>query len=337
MIAYYIVGGIILAGFLVLIPVGYTIKDYVIYAYSNARIRAKQSLLLNADQLSKYSRRSFEDIVYDLKQQDYLDLTDYLSPSIAYGEIDTALRSHHIANIKELQRITPDTYNTFLKTYLLKFKVRVLKNLVRQQHNERAETTKDLPTSLRFSLSFRDNPHPSLDDIKAELQGTQLATIFNDHEDNIRDGKYEAFEQDLNIHVLKQQLRTAPTQTAKQYVKKNIDRLNVSSALKNTSTYAEGGRLPTNELDNATTINEYNDILAEHGYPTADTKDRLQHILREHLNAYAQRLQSKQPLSDNHIIAYLIRKAYTMKNLNTLLKLSYHDTNPATIRDALIT
>jgi vacuolar-type H+-ATPase subunit C/Vma6 len=337
MIAYYVIGGIILAGFLVLIPVGYVLKDYVIYAYTNARLRAKTQSLPDADQLKQYATRSFEDIIYALNEDNILDLTDYLKPTITYGAIDTALRSHHIAAIRELKRITPQTYHRFLTAYLKKFKVRVLKNLVRQQHIEHAETTKQLPRSLRFSLAFRDQPTPGLDDIQQELQGTQLGDIFNEHEDSIRNGDYDAFEHDLNIHLLQQQLKHAPTQTAKTYVKQNIDRLNLSSSLKNTSTYAEGGRLPTEALDKATTINDYNTILTEHNYPTAETKDNLHKVFRQHLKAHADKLSGRQPLSDNIIISYLIEKAYAMKNLNILLKLTYHEKPAEHIRNTLIT
>lgn len=338
MIAYYIIGGVILAGIISLVPITYTLQSYYPYAYTNARLKAKQNQLISYHDLQRYAERSFEDIIYDLSQEHDLDLTKYLDPERSYGAIDTALRNHHIEAIRQLKRVSPERNQPFLKAYLQKFKIRVIKNLLRQRNVEIAETTKALPQALKFTLRFRDNPQPTIDEIKQELQHTPYAKIFNEHEDDVRRGSYDAFERDLNIHFLHTLKRHASTQTTKTYVQKKIDRLNLSSALKKNDVFANGGRLPTQDLQDASSLNDYLRVLHENGYDDikADEKTALEQAFHAHIKSYAHTLQSKQPLSDNTIIAYLILKSHNVQNLNILLKLTYHETPPKRIKESLI-
>ena len=336
MIEYYLIGGVILVGFLALIPVAYTIKSYLTYAYINGRLRARQNQLVTPQNLQNYTERSFEDIVYDIDQNFSIELTQYLQPDISYGALDNALRTHHIDDINAIRRFAPDQYNEFFNAYLDRFIIRIIKNIVRRRRVNLAEQTRRLPGPNRFSIAFRQNQDPSIQELQEELRGTRYGAIIDDYEDQITDNEYKSFENELNKAYLHHLHRTAPTDTAKDYVKTITDQINLSLALNDAENFAETGRIPTDELKEASNTRAYKDVLAENGYDIdGETKEELEHGFRQHLQDYATKLKTRQPLSDAIIISYLLRKNRNVQNLNILLKLSYHDTPPAQIKGAM--
>lgn len=336
MIHYYIIGGVILVGLLALIPVAYTIKSYLTYAYINGRLRARQNQFVSPSNLKNYADRSFEDIIYSIDQNFSIDLTQYLQPDISYSALDNALRTHHIDDINTIRRSAPHTYDKFFDAYQDRFIIRIIKNIVRRKRVDLAEQTRRLPGPNQFSLAFRQKQNPALQELRDELRGTTYGSILDDYQEQIANNDYKAFENELNKAYLNKLDAAAPTDTAKDYVKTITDQINLSLALNEADTYAETGRIPSAELKEATTVNAYEDLLANHGYDiNADTKEELEHGFRQHLQDYATRLKTKQPLSDAIILSYLLRKNRNVQNLSILLKLSYHETPPAQIKGAM--
>lgn len=336
MIGYYVVGGVVVAGVIALIPVMYTLTTLYPYSYPNARVRARKNKLVSDQTLQNYVQRPLEDILYTLEDEGLPELTPYLEPDVTYASIDNALRNHFIAEIQELRRISPEPVKSFLKAYLEKFKVRLIKNVVRRQNTTLTETTSLLPRGLRFSIQFRELTEPTLKDLEQELTGTPYRPLLEKHLEQIREGNLYDFEHDLNILYLERLHKQAKSENTKKYVKKHIDRLNLTASLKNANEYAKGGRINRETLHNATTLKEYKDALQDAGYEIeANTPQELETGFKHHIERFAHTLLGKQPLSDAGIVAYLILKSRNMEKLNILLKLKYHDTEPHKILDAL--
>jgi vacuolar-type H+-ATPase subunit C/Vma6 len=299
-------------------------------------VRARKNKLVSDQTLQNYVQRPLEDVLYTLEDEGLPELTAYLEPDVTYASIDNALRNHFIAEIQELRRISPEPVKSFLKAYLEKFKVRLIKNVVRRQNTTLTETTSLLPRGLRFSIQFRELTEPTLKDLEQELTGTPYRAVLEKHLDQIREGNLYDFEHDLNILYLERLHKKAQSKNTKKYVKKHIDRLNLTASLKNTDEYAKGGRINREALHNATTLQQYKEALHDAGYDIeAKTLQELETGFKQHIERFAHTLLGKQPLSDAGIVAYLILKSRNMEKLNILLKLKYHDTEPHKILDAL--
>lgn len=336
MLAYYVVGGVVLAGFIVLIPVGYTIRSYITYAYVNSRLRARQNRFIEADQFNQYARRSFQDIIYDIAEKYGLDLTEHLQPEITYSELDNAIRSHHIEDIKAVQRFAPQEYDDFMNAYLDRFTIRIIKNALRKQNASLAEQTRRLPSPKQFSISFRQNKQPTFQDLEEELRNTRYGDILSDHKEALTNNEYEVFETELNQAYLEKLYYDAPTNNATQFVRRLIDQVNITAALNNTDSFAKHGTIPKESLENAENTEEIKQVLNNHDYNTdGTTPAQIEQSIREDMQSFAETLKNRQPLSDNIILSYLIQKDHNMQNLNVLLKLSYHKTNPDDIQAAI--
>lgn len=338
MIAYYVVGGVLIAGIIALIPVGYVLSDIAPYAYTNAKLRAKRSDDLDSDTLAGYAGRSFEDIIQDLAKKHSIDLARFLGARAEYAAIDTAVRNHHIETIDSIRRSAPQQYNTFLSAYQERFKLRAIRNIIRKQHVDLSEIARLLPDKVTFTHGLRSKDNITVDDIIDELQSTPYAEPINEYTDELRSGSYKDVEVALQKTYLGRLRKRAPTDTAKRFIKAKIDRLNLSACLKNASVYCEGGRIPAADLHPDLSTDELNELLHDANYDlTIQDPTTFERDFNAYFADHAAKLTSRQPLSDNIIIASLIETDRTHRDLRVLLKLAYHDASETRIEEALTT
>lgn len=330
---YYVLGGTIIAGILALIPIFYTLAPIYPWTYTNARVKSMHKKLIQKKDLEGYLLRPYEDIIYDLEERFIPKFSKYLSANFTYAAVDNALRQHFIETAEKLIRITPQEQNDFLKTYLKKFETRIIKNIVRSLSNKDSKRLV-LPKTQLFSKAFKNKDNPTLNDLERELQGTPYQKILEEHKQQILEKNYLEFERALNRLYLNRLKRAATTQHSRNYVKKNIDKLNIQTWIKKGEKYLEGGTIPK-ETYNTNKYEKIQQKYSERGYSLPKNPLDAENYLKQDIQRYAESLRVKDPHSEASTISYLIKKAHNVQQLNILLKLKYHNTPQQKIKEAL--
>jgi len=330
---YYILGGVILSGIIALIPVFYVLAPIYPWTYSNARVKTMHKKMIKDQDIEGYILRPYEDIIYDLEEKFIPNFSKYLSANFTYAAVDNALRQHYIQTVKKLIRITPNQQNDFLQTYLTRFDIRTIKNVVRSISNKNNQDLFLTNTTL-FSEGFKNKDTYTLQNIEKELQGTPYQKTLEKHKSSLKEQEYTDFEMDLNRVYLDKMRRAASSKYAKRFVKKNIDKLNLQTWVKNGENYVEGGYIQISDYqkDSYTALKE---AYTKKGITLPSNKEDAETHMRKQLLTYAKKLQSQDPHSEASTISYLIKKAYAVQQLNILLKLKYHNTSEQKIREAL--
>lgn len=334
-IHYYVIGGVLIAGVIALIPVGYVLTRVAPYAYPNARVRAMRAQLIRTHDLIALADRPYNDIIYHLEQNHYPNLSSHAKANLAFANLDAALRSHLVATLEKVTRISPQQTKPYLKALMKKYDIQVIQNVVRSLAAKTNIKTDILHETKVFTKEFVARENPTLTDLQEELKNTPLEKIISDHKQAIVQGELKAFEQALDLYYFKQLLTAANSPEAKNYTKRLIDNHNVALLHKQETPLIPGGRIPAEELES---LDEKQRIerLKSAGYTITSEKPQLvERDLQASLKKYAQALLNKDPLSEASIIGFVALKTINVRSTAILLKMKYHDMTPQEITEVL--
>ena len=335
-IYWYVIGGVVIAGVIALIPALYVTNRVAPYAYPNARVRAMKAKLIRTEELINLAQRPYNDIIYYLEQNHYPNLSSHTGPDLSFASLDAALRNHLVETLEKIKRISPQDTKPYLQALLDKYDIQVVENVTRSLATDTNITTDILHQTKIFSKEFINKQEHTLNDLRNELKGTQLEKIISEHQTAINNHEFKAFEQALDLLYFKGLRSKANSQAAKNYTKRLIDSHNVALINKQEEAIIPGGKISCEELNNVQTTNELVQRLQEAGYEVQETQKQLiERAMQENLKKYAKTLLDKDPLSQASIIGFTALKIINVRNTAILLKMKYHDLPAQEIAEVL--
>lgn len=325
MIEYVVVGSVLGAGVLVLLPIAKVLATRFPYAYTNARIRAKLPGMITKEELEELAHRPYLDIVYWLEKKSDLKLSHYLEDDFAYAKLESALRTQLVVDLNKAKRYAPEPTKNFLKAIIKKYDIQLIETFVRS--HKLSVPRELLHATELFSYDFIHKEH-SLDALRSILQYTPYLKIFEKHEAEIRSGVFKAFELDLDLYYYKQLLRSAKTPESLGYVRRYIDAHNTSLVVQGQDPIIPGGRA---------VFGRPKEALIRAGYKiTSDNPPIIEKQVYAALQDYAKRLLAKDPLSESSLIAFVIISSINYRNVAILLKLKSENFAPEKIVEMFI-
>ena len=334
-IYWYIIGGVLVAGIIALIPVFYVLTRVAPYAYPNARVRAMRAGLVRTQELVELASRPYNDIIYHLEQNHYPNLSSHAGPERSYANVDAALRSHLVEVLEKVTRISPQTTKPYLQALTKKYDIQVVEAVVRALAAKTNVTTDILHQTKIFTREFCTREKITLADLQNELKGTRLENIITTYKQEIQQGEFQSFEQALDLLYFEQLLAKANSESARGYTKRLIDNHNVALINKEQQPIIPGGRIPPEELTDLTK-QQLLERLQQAGYDVSEQAPaRMERELQVNLKNYAKALLSKEPLSEASIIGFVALKTINVRNTAILLKMKYHDMTEQEIQEVL--
>ena len=322
---WYVIGGVLLAGVIALIPVSYVLTRIAPYAYPNARVRAMRGGLVRTQELIDLADRPYNDIIYYLEQNHYPGLSSHTGPDLSYANLDAALRSHLIQTLEKVIRISPQNTKPYLQALTRKYDIQVVEGVVRALAANTNITADILHQTKVFTKEFVAKEKHTLEDLREELRGTQLEAVISEHKKSIEEQEFEAFEEALDLLYFKQLLSKASSQEARGYTKRLIDNHNVALINKGREAIIPGGRVSLEELA-GTREEQLVEVLKSKGYAVTSAQPTvMERELQVSLKNYAKALLNKDPLSEASIIGFVALKTINVRNTAILLKMKYHD------------
>lgn len=328
-----IIGGLILV-IIVLIPVFLTVSKIYPYAYTNSRLRVMRADLIRSNEFENFVKRPYNDIIYQLEKKRFPSLIKYLSGDFSYGSVDSALRTELINTLTKVKKISPEQSKKFVTIILSKYDIQLIEAIVRSLNTNINKKADLIHATEVFSEEFLSKKDYDFDSLYNELKGTVYQPLLDKYSSQIKKGKYEEFEQQLDLLFFKRLLFTAQSIEAKKYVKILIDNHNIGLVFKGQKPIIPGGRIPINQLTN--NLEEIKKVALKKSIKSnAKTKEQFERDLQIYLKKTGEKLFSKNPLSEATIIGFIIIKTVNTRNLNTLLKLKHEKISEEKIKQVL--
>lgn len=335
MIHYYVIGGVLIAGIIALIPVLYVTNNVAPFAYPNARVRAMRAGLVRTEELLNLSSRPYNDIIYYLEQNHYPNLSNYTGADRSFASLDAALRTHLIQELEKILRVSPQQTKPFLKALLKKYDIQVVETVVRSLAANTNIKTDILHTTKVFTEEFSSRKQHTLQDLQNELKGTRVHEIISKHKQEIENNEFEQFEQDLDTYYFSQLLAASTSSYARGYTKRLIDSHNIALINKNRQAIIPGGKIPLSELNDLTEKQLLERIKAAGYNVTSSDKTILEREIQASLKKYAKDLLTKESLSEASIVGFVALKIINVRNTAILLKMKYHNLEAQEIREVV--
>lgn len=332
----WVVGGVLVAGVIVLLPVLKVVAKVAPYAYPGARSRAMRSQLLDDDDMQPLLRRSYTDILYEL-QSYYPDLTQRLGEDMTFTQLDSVLRAELIETFLKVRRMSPEKTKRFIDALLEKYDLQVIESVVRTQAVSANRTSEILHPTETFSKNFILKETIRIEELLNELKDTPYFAVLSEYRDQVEKGEYEAFETALDLVYLKRLLSAAKTPESRGYAKFLIDSHNMSLVLKGREAIIPGGKIPLEALKDA----KREDVIkaaTDAGYKgvSGDHPAEVERTMRVALKRYGESLMARDPLSEAPIIGVLILKQIAHRNTSILLKMKSAGMKEERITEVLV-
>ncbi len=325
MIWTYIIGGVIVAGVIALIPVGYVLAKIYPYSYPNARIRAMKAKLIQEEEFTNLLTRPYKDIIYYLEQKHYPFITAYTGATYDYASLESALRTHMVETIEKVRRISPQQTREFVDALLAKYDIQVIEAIIRGISAKTNKKNDILHQTKLFREEFVTREQYSLNDLQYELKNTPYEQFIKTYRSQLEKQQYAAFEEALDKYYFAKLLQKASSPYAKKYVQKLIDAHNVALYNKGKEPDIPGGKIGSYDKK---------EDYVKAGYEVAENPQEQEKLMYKEIKRYAIDLFRKEPLSEASIIGYIALKTINVRNTFILLKLTYH--NKKNIEEELI-
>lgn len=333
-VLWYTIGGVLIAGVIVLLPVLKTVNRVAPFAYPNARIRAMRARLVHKEEFEEFASRPYADVLYELRER--IPPLSKLGTDISFARIDKALREDLVDSLLLVKRISPQQTKGFIQAIISKYDIQVIESIVRSQKARINVKYDILHATEVFSPSFIAKQNITLEDLKNELTGTVYAEILSKYETDIKKHQYEKFETELDLLYFARVLSSAKTQDAKTYAKDLIDAHNISHQLKGMDAIIPGGRIQVEDL-HGKSPEQIIAIAAQAGITLkGNTPQHIEKSMQEHIKNHAKGLLAKDPLSEATIVGFIGLKTITTRNTVILLKLLAHGFDAEKIREVLV-
>lgn len=317
----------------VLMVVFKTVAPIFPYSYTNARLRAMRKELLTRAHYHELLKKPYNEILYDLAKDNYPDLSKSLGPDLTYASVETEFKTKLIATLQKIKRITPESSQPYIGALIENYDIQVIESIIRTI-NAKQQHKRDIyhKTNL-FSEDFLTKEKPTIDDVYNQLKGTNYEPILKTHLDEIKNGKYKSFEEDLDLYYFTRLLAKAKSNEARSYTKNLIDHHNISLVLKAMPASIKGGLIPLKDLQDKD-AEQLVKILQKHNYKvTSAVPEFIERDLRRQMREKGKNFFKKNPLSEASIIGYIILKTIDFRILNILLKMKYHNMSPEKIEE----
>lgn len=304
-----------------------------------ARVSAKRAKLLDESDYQKLLKMEPSEIARKLEEGEYQkEINELASRHEGVELIELALNKNSSNTLNHIYKISPDSLQKILESYLRRYDILSFKRLLRWKKNGEKEDIKDLLTPATYINieKFSELSEKSFEEIKASIKFPESNIDYQEYiknEENLQKIEHnldQAYFDEITYVASKTR-----NKYLKRFVQEEIEYQNIKIALRLKKYGLEsqdikkrmlkGSRKDLAEkIAESENLSESIELLQESKLISQDVeKDNLEdieHLLEVERLQKALKMLHEQPMGLTSVIGYIIAKEIEVKNLRMLIR-----------------